>query len=85
MSEKAVQAAESSTGFIVVERLLAEMRGKGKSPDLEKWSAQLRDGLAKYRDVNKSPKAAKETQAVEKAFQAANELIQRMAAEAVKS
>ena len=85
MSEKAVQAAESSTGFVVVERLLAEMRAKGKSPDLEKWSAQLRDGLVKYREGNKSPKAAKETQAVENAFQAAHELIQTMAMEARKA
>ena len=85
MSDKAGQPADSPTGFIVVERLLAEVRGKGKSPDLDKWSAQLRDGLAKYREVNKSPKATKEVQAVENAFQAATELIQRMAAEAAKT
>ncbi len=72
------QGQAASTGFIVVEQVLGELQTKGRSGSIDKWSAQLRDGLAKFKDANKSPKAAKEAQAVEKAFEGALELVQVM-------
>lgn len=67
--------ANDSSGFILVERVVQEMRG-GKSPSLDKWSAQLRTGLAKFRETNKGPKNAKDAQVVEKALEGAHELVQ---------
>jgi hypothetical protein len=67
--------ANDSSGFILVERAVQEMRA-GKSPSLDKWSAQLRTGLAKFRETSKGPKNAKDAQAVEKALESAHELVQ---------
>jgi hypothetical protein len=74
-----------STGFVSVETILHECRDRnGRSATLEKWSARLKELLNQFRAENKVPKASKEAQAVEKAFELAQELIQTVRNEAME-
>jgi hypothetical protein len=67
-----------STGFVSIEQVLHEFRDRGRSITMERWAVQVKQGLEKYRAANPSPRAAKEVQAIEKAFAGAVELIETM-------
>jgi hypothetical protein len=67
-----------STGFVTVEEVLHEFRDRGRSLTLERWAGHVKQALEKYRAANPTPRAAKDAQAVEKAFASAVELIETM-------
>jgi hypothetical protein len=70
-------AGPASTGFTLVESILHEYRDTGRSATLDRIQSRCRDGLQKYQAAG-SPKAAKESLAVETAVDHAVELIQTL-------
>ena len=64
-----------STGFDILEKLLAEFRATGKSATLETLNKQFTARLQAFRAANTSPVARKQAAQIEKAFATANQLM----------
>ncbi|UCF32516.1 MAG: hypothetical protein JSV78_09285 [Phycisphaerales bacterium] len=68
-------AEQQTTGFVVCESLLEDMSKAGKSKKLESWVSGTRQKLDEYRGSAASQKAKKEADRVQRAWDAAEELI----------
>jgi hypothetical protein len=67
-----------STGFDILEKLLAEFRATGKSTTLETLNKQFASRLEAFRAANTSPVVLKQVAQIEKALATANHLMDAM-------
>lgn len=80
-SNSANQAKASSTGFELIEKLLAEFRDTGKSTTLEKWNREFQARLSELKAANANPKLLKDAVQIEKAFATASKLLETIKAQ----
>ena len=76
-----MKPASSSTGFVIVERLLQERKQKGRCQTAERWVGEAKAKLAQYRSANTSAKAHQDAGTVERAYVLAGGLVEVLATE----
>jgi len=64
-----------SLGFEIIENMLHEFRGSGRSPSLERVVNAAVQGLERYGTDNPSPQAKKDAAAVRQALEESRQLV----------
>jgi len=64
-----------SLGFEVIENMLHEFRGSGRSPSLERVMTAALQGVERYAAENPSPQAKKEATAIQQALEDSRQLV----------
>ena len=64
-----------SLGFEIIENMLHEFRGSGRSPSLERVVNAATQGLDRYGTDNPSPQAKKEAASVRQAIEESRQLV----------